>query len=203
MLKLDGGAWLNASVAVSPTDKELVLAATPFDMAAFWRQRSTAAAGAVVTATAYAWGPIPMMSAYDIAIDLPVLGWNRTLQQPARPSHRHKSADDGIGSPGDSGDDDDGGWVQARAIPSARFPGGPTAEGCLGLLQPPSTSSCSFFWEVLCRKRQLLKAALQNVAFQSSRRIKTVVKIGRAVPCASMHSLRATATRPIILTTTR
>ena len=113
-LQLDGGAWLNASVAVSPTGKELVLTATPSDMAAFWRRRSAAAAAlAVVTATAYAWGPIPMMSAYDLATDLPVLGWNRTLQQPARPSGQHRSADDGIGSPGNNGDDDDGGWVHA------------------------------------------------------------------------------------------
>ena len=37
--------------------------------------------GGVVRATAYAWSPIPMMNAYDVATGLPVMPWNRTLEQ--------------------------------------------------------------------------------------------------------------------------
>ena len=43
-------------------------------------QTKASVAASVVVASAYGWGPIPMMSAYDKATGLPVLPWNRSVQ---------------------------------------------------------------------------------------------------------------------------
>lgn len=84
-------AWLNATVTVSADGGSMVLtAAIPshlvFESAAAAAKgtasasaKGKAAGAAVVVASAYGWGPIPMMSAYDAATNLPVLGWNRTV----------------------------------------------------------------------------------------------------------------------------
>ena len=32
-----------------------------------------------VLASSYGWGPIPMLNLYDIATELPVLPWNRSV----------------------------------------------------------------------------------------------------------------------------
>lgn len=69
-IEFGGMGWVNASVTVSGGQKLLLEAAAPstIDMAAV-----------SVVATAYAWGPIPLMNAYDKGTKLPVLPWNRTL----------------------------------------------------------------------------------------------------------------------------
>ena len=36
----------------------------------------------LVLATAYGWGDVPMLSAYDKQTGLPVLPWNRTVAAP-------------------------------------------------------------------------------------------------------------------------
>ena len=64
-----GGAivWVNATVTTDGTGQHLILT------------DNTGTQASKVLASAYAWGPIPMMNAYDKASTLPVLGWNRTL----------------------------------------------------------------------------------------------------------------------------
>ncbi|KAL1526580.1 hypothetical protein AB1Y20_015287 [Prymnesium parvum] len=68
-LKVRGVGWLNASVSVLPNGNSLLLTAQlPKDLD-----------GPLIEASAYAWGPIPMMSAYDVATGLPVLPWNMSV----------------------------------------------------------------------------------------------------------------------------
>jgi len=70
-ITLSTGHTLNATVTTSRDKKGLVLSApvsTVDDVGA-----------ATVTASSYAWGPIPMMNAYDVASGLPVLQWNEAM----------------------------------------------------------------------------------------------------------------------------
>ena len=60
--------WVNASVALSADGAGVVLTA------------SSVPAGATgVTATSYGWGPIPMLTVYSAAANLPVLPWREAL----------------------------------------------------------------------------------------------------------------------------
>jgi len=65
-LKLSSGEWVNATASVNH-QQMLLTASVP--------------EGAIATpvATAYGWGPVPMMNAYDVTFDLPVLPWNKTI----------------------------------------------------------------------------------------------------------------------------
>ena len=68
------GSWLNATVTASADGKSLRLQAIlPGDDDSS-RQRFVNATG-----SAYGWGTIPMMNAYDKATMLPVLPWNSSL----------------------------------------------------------------------------------------------------------------------------
>ena len=81
-LLVDGIGWLNATVDVADDGRDLILSAeiAPQVLA----PGPIGARGApVVLGSAYAWGPIPMMSAYDRGTALPVLAWNETLTLPA------------------------------------------------------------------------------------------------------------------------
>ena len=62
--------WLNASVSIAPGGTTLLLTA-PLPVGS--------AEPAVIVGSAYGWGPIPMLSAYDRATGLPVLPWNNSL----------------------------------------------------------------------------------------------------------------------------
>ena len=68
-IEVQGQGWLNATV--SALGASLKLEATLPD--------GVLAEGATVTGSAYGWGPIPMMSAYDKATGLPVLPWNKSF----------------------------------------------------------------------------------------------------------------------------
>ena len=68
----DGLGWLNATVEVDAGGRQLVLTA-PLPAGA------DPAAALAITGSAYAYGPIPMMSVYDAATGLPVLPWNVSL----------------------------------------------------------------------------------------------------------------------------
>jgi hypothetical protein len=97
-LQLDGVGWLNASVSVDPSDGQaLLLTATLPDTALEHDEVR-------IVASSYGWGPIPMLSAYDVQTGLPVLPWNATLAHPIRirvPQRRpHIAASDQTRSPG-------------------------------------------------------------------------------------------------------
>jgi len=66
-IQFDGGAWVNASVAVRADGGALELSA------------DAPPGAAAATATAYGWGAIPFMIAYTRDFDLPVLPWNAEL----------------------------------------------------------------------------------------------------------------------------
>jgi len=68
-IEVSGSGWVNATVVASGQNL-LLTAPVPSinDLNAV-----------TVVATAYGWGPIPLMNAYDKATDLPVLPWNQTL----------------------------------------------------------------------------------------------------------------------------
>ena len=71
-LEVDGAGWFNATVTIpegEPT-KLLLTSKLPADRPP---------TPATVVASAYGWGPIPMLSAYDKATGLPVLPWNKSL----------------------------------------------------------------------------------------------------------------------------
>jgi len=68
-IHISGIGWVNATVTTTPDKSGLVLSASA--------PESTI--GLTVDATAYAWGPIPLMNAYDLKSGLPVLPWNRTV----------------------------------------------------------------------------------------------------------------------------
>lgn len=70
-IELKGLGWFNASTVATDDGQKLLLKATLPSM--------IDASAASVVATAYGWGPIPLMNAYDIGTSLPVLPWNRTL----------------------------------------------------------------------------------------------------------------------------
>ena len=72
-LHLSALGWLNATVAVAPGGRSLLLEA-PLPAA-------PTPAG-LVLATAYGWGDVPLLSAYDKQSGLPVLPWNRTVPPP-------------------------------------------------------------------------------------------------------------------------
>ena len=69
-LHVDKVGWLNATVTVA-ADKMTLTATLPSDV-------NLVAAPSVV-ASAYGWGPIPMLSAYDAGAELPVLPWNKSV----------------------------------------------------------------------------------------------------------------------------
>ena len=70
-IQVQGHVWLNATV--SSTNLTL-------NGSALRLEASIASQGpAVVTGTAYGWGAIPMMNAYDRTTELPVLPWNVTF----------------------------------------------------------------------------------------------------------------------------
>lgn len=67
-IRFDTGGWVNATLSVGANGQSLVLAAAmPLD-------------AQTAVATAYGWAPIPMLSAYDKTSGLPVLPWNRTIE---------------------------------------------------------------------------------------------------------------------------
>jgi len=66
-IKLSSGEWVNATA--SAIGQKMSLTA-PVPMGAI----------SSVVATAYGWGPIPMMNMYDAITRLPVLPWNRTTK---------------------------------------------------------------------------------------------------------------------------
>lgn len=70
-VKLADKGWLNATVSVAPGGQGLMLNTTCIKCY-----------GPVI-GTQYAWGAIPLMSAYDRGTGLPVLPWNRTLESAA------------------------------------------------------------------------------------------------------------------------
>lgn len=73
-LQVDQIGWLNATASVDQTGQALYLTAKlPKAMA-----RS---GSAVVVASSYGWGPIPMINAYDRSTGLPVLPWNRACKR--------------------------------------------------------------------------------------------------------------------------
>jgi hypothetical protein len=63
-IELASGDSLNATVTASGKDL-LLQAAAPKD--------------AVIIASSYGWGPIPLMNAYDVVTQLPVLPWKRNV----------------------------------------------------------------------------------------------------------------------------
>jgi len=65
-VKLSSGEWVNATVGVDASGKALMLSAPV--------PKPTNA-----IATAYGWGPVPMLNAYDQGTNLPVLPWNRSI----------------------------------------------------------------------------------------------------------------------------
>ena len=76
-IKLSTGDTLNATVTASGS--ALVLEA-PSAACTGRRAADGSTSGDVeVVASSYGWGAVPMMNAYDIAGDLPVLPWNKTL----------------------------------------------------------------------------------------------------------------------------
>jgi len=88
-LLLDGHGWLNASVSIGADGQSLLLSAElPPGHAAQSSSAAEGVAGGTATSmpavlgSAYAWGPIPMMSAYDKGTALPVLAWNESLSGP-------------------------------------------------------------------------------------------------------------------------
>jgi hypothetical protein len=72
-LLVRGAGWLNATVTVQPSGRAVLLSAVLPPVA------SRQLADVVIEASAYAWGPVPMMSVYDVATQLPALGWNVSL----------------------------------------------------------------------------------------------------------------------------
>jgi hypothetical protein len=68
-IAVEGHGWVNATV--SATGTSLKLEAT--------LPTAVRAGAAKVIGSAYGWGPIPMMNAYDKTTGLPVLPWNRTI----------------------------------------------------------------------------------------------------------------------------
>lgn len=71
-IQLAGGAWVNASVAVSGATR-LTLTAEVAELQDALHLRGPP------TATAYGWAPVPMMNAYEVGTGLPVLPWNRSI----------------------------------------------------------------------------------------------------------------------------
>jgi hypothetical protein len=68
-IEVEGHGWINATVSATGSSLKLE-AALP---------AGVQAGAAKVTGSAYGWGPIPMMNAYDKATGLPVLPWNRSM----------------------------------------------------------------------------------------------------------------------------
>ena len=69
-LNVSGGiGWLNATTALLEGGRMLLSALLPVN----------ASASAKVVGSRYGWGPIPMMSVYDVESDLPVLPWGRPV----------------------------------------------------------------------------------------------------------------------------
>jgi len=67
-VEISGAGWINATVTVATNGAALRLSApVPQDVSA------------TVLGTAYGWGPVPLMNAYDQATDLPILPWNRSV----------------------------------------------------------------------------------------------------------------------------
>merc|ERR1712110_1375032 len=78
-VEVGGVGWLNATVTVEAGGQGLALTAT---LPSALRERARKK-GLTVLASAYAWGDIPLMNAYDQGTWLPVLPWNRTLSASA------------------------------------------------------------------------------------------------------------------------
>lgn len=67
-IEVSGSGWVNASAVASGRNLLLQTTVSTIDINA-----------ASVVASAYGWGPIPLMNAYDKSTNLPVLPWNQTL----------------------------------------------------------------------------------------------------------------------------
>lgn len=74
-LHVSGVGWINASVAVDDSGQKLILSASLPPR----RANATSVDERRLLGSAYGWGPIPMMSAYDAESELPVLPWNRSI----------------------------------------------------------------------------------------------------------------------------
>lgn len=68
-LQFASSEWVNATVGVDASGTALTLSAPA-------RKGQTG-----VIATAYGWGPVPMLNAYDQGTNLPVLPWNRSVEE--------------------------------------------------------------------------------------------------------------------------
>lgn len=73
-LLVNGVGWVNATVQVDVQGRDVVLGARVARSGGNERASSRR-----IVASAYGWGPIPMMSVYDSASSLPVLAWNETV----------------------------------------------------------------------------------------------------------------------------
>ena len=71
-LHVRGAGWLNATVALDADAQALILVA----------RAPHGSSDNTILGSAYGWGPIPMMSAYDVGSGLPVLPWNTSLLVP-------------------------------------------------------------------------------------------------------------------------
>jgi len=69
-VEVDGFGWLNATVSADEADAAILVLDAVLPIASL---------DVTVTGTAYAFGSVPMMNAYDRASGLPVLPWNRSL----------------------------------------------------------------------------------------------------------------------------
>ena len=67
-----GESWVNATVTLKGEGK-VMLTAAPYSTG------DDSVAAAAPTASAYAWGSVPMMNLYDQETGLPVLGWNESV----------------------------------------------------------------------------------------------------------------------------
>ena len=73
-LLVKGVGWVNATVQVDVQGRDVVLGAHVARSGGNERAPTQR-----IMASAYGWGPIPMMSVYDTASGLPLLAWNETV----------------------------------------------------------------------------------------------------------------------------
>ena len=71
-----GSRWLNATITLLNSSS---VKFTP-DMAAARNGSGSGLLGGAAVASAYGWGSVPMMSLYDAETNLPVIGWNKTIE---------------------------------------------------------------------------------------------------------------------------
>lgn len=75
-LKFDDKGWVNATVKVAFGGQQLILSSM---LDKNIGDMGVALSEPIITASAYGWGPVPLMNAYDKGTNLPVLAWNRSL----------------------------------------------------------------------------------------------------------------------------